>query len=84
MLTGGRGVGLAPLICNPTAHALTHPHTRTHPCRWFCFLTTARWIGFRLDILVALLMSVAPLLMMAVHSSVSPGSAALPPPSPGV
>ncbi|KAL4424666.1 hypothetical protein ABPG77_004473 [Micractinium sp. CCAP 211/92] len=38
---------------------------------WFCFLTTARWIGFRLDILVALLMSVAPLLMMAVHSSLS-------------
>ncbi|KAL4420399.1 hypothetical protein ABPG75_010055 [Micractinium tetrahymenae] len=38
---------------------------------WFCFMTTARWIGFRLDMLVALLMTVAPLLMMAVHGSLS-------------
>ncbi|PRW21108.1 multidrug resistance-associated 1 isoform X3 [Chlorella sorokiniana] len=38
---------------------------------WFCFLTTARWIGFRLDILVGLLMTAAPLLMMAVHGSLS-------------
>jgi hypothetical protein len=37
---------------------------------WFCFLTTARWIGFRLDMLVAILMTVAPLLMMAVHTKV--------------
>ncbi|EFN52562.1 hypothetical protein CHLNCDRAFT_138549 [Chlorella variabilis] len=38
---------------------------------WFCFLTTARWIGFRLDLLVALLMTAAPLLMMAVHDRLS-------------
>ena len=31
----------------------------------------ARWIGFRLDVLVALLMTAAPLLMMAVHDRVS-------------
>lgn len=30
----------------------------------------ARWIGFRLDMLVGLLMTAAPLLMMAVHDSV--------------
>ena len=39
---------------------------------WFCWLTTARWIGFRLDLLVAVLLTVAPLLMMAVHSQLSP------------
>jgi hypothetical protein len=33
----------------------------------------ARWIGFRLDVLVALLMTAAPLLMMALRDSVSDG-----------
>jgi hypothetical protein len=33
-------------------------------------LPAARWIGFRLDLLVALLMTAAPLLMMAVHDQV--------------
>ena len=32
--------------------------------------TAARWIGFRLDLLVSILMTVAPLLMMAVHERV--------------
>jgi len=39
---------------------------------WFSWLTSARWIGFRLDFLVAVLLTVAPLLMMAVHSRLSP------------
>lgn len=39
---------------------------------WFSWLTSARWIGFRLDLLVAVLLTAAPLLMMAVHSRLSP------------
>ncbi|RMZ52713.1 hypothetical protein APUTEX25_000832 [Auxenochlorella protothecoides] len=38
---------------------------------WFVFVTCARWVGFRLDLLVALLMTAAPLLMMGVHDSLS-------------
>lgn len=40
--------------------------------------STARWIGFRLDMLVGLLMTAAPLLMMAVHDSVSRGGLVIP------
>ena len=36
-------------------------------------MSAARWIGFRLDMLVSLLMTAAPLLMMAVHASVGWG-----------
>lgn len=39
---------------------------------WFSWLTTARWIGFRLDLLVAVLLTVSPLLMMSVHDKLSP------------
>jgi ABC-type multidrug transport system fused ATPase/permease subunit len=39
---------------------------------WFCWLTTARWVGFRLDLLVAIVLTVAPLLMMAIHDRLSP------------
>ena len=39
---------------------------------WFSWLTSARWIGFRLDLLVAMVLTVSPLLMMAVHQSLSP------------
>lgn len=39
---------------------------------WFCWITTARWIGFRLDLLVAVVLTVAPLLMVAVHDRLSP------------
>lgn len=39
---------------------------------WFCWLTTARWVGFRLDLLVAIILTVAPLLMMAIHDRLSP------------
>lgn len=34
---------------------------------WFCWMTAARWIGFRLDVLVALLMTAAPLLMVGLR-----------------
>ena len=39
---------------------------------WHAWLTTARWIGFRLDLMVAVLLTVAPLLMMSVHNKLSP------------
>lgn len=39
---------------------------------WHAWLTTARWIGFRLDLMVAILLTVAPLLMMSVHDKLSP------------
>lgn len=34
---------------------------------YFVFVTCARWVGFRMDMLVALLMTAAPLLMMGIH-----------------
>ena len=34
------------------------------------FLLTSRWVGFRLDMLVGVIMTVAPLLMMALHTKV--------------
>lgn len=34
---------------------------------WFSWMTAARWIGFRLDVLVALLMTAAPLLMVGLR-----------------
>jgi ABC-type multidrug transport system fused ATPase/permease subunit len=39
---------------------------------WHAWLTAARWIGFRLDLMVAILLTVAPLLMMSVHDKLSP------------
>ena len=39
---------------------------------WFSWLTSARWIGFRLDFLVAVLLTIAPLLMMSIHDKLSP------------
>ncbi len=35
---------------------------------WFSWMTAARWIGFRLDVLVALLMTSAPLLMVGLQN----------------
>jgi len=39
---------------------------------WHAWLTTSRWIGFRLDLMVAVLLTVAPLLIMSVHDKLSP------------
>lgn len=36
---------------------------------WFSWMCAARWIGFRLDLLVALLMTAAPLLMVGLRDS---------------
>lgn len=38
---------------------------------WLCYVTSSRWLGFRLDFLVAVLMTAAPLLVMAVHQDIS-------------
>lgn len=38
---------------------------------YFVFVTCARWVGIRMDLLVALLMTAAPLLMMGVHDRMS-------------
>ncbi|KDD72696.1 hypothetical protein H632_c3011p0, partial [Helicosporidium sp. ATCC 50920] len=38
---------------------------------YFVYITCARWVGFRLDVIVAALSAVAPLLMMAVHERMS-------------
>jgi hypothetical protein len=44
---------------------------------WFSWLISARWIGFRLDFMVSLLLTAAPLLIVAVHDRVSPRLAGL-------
>ena len=42
----------------------------TNNCAWwYSWLTCARWVGFRLDFIVAILLTGAPLIMMAVHNS---------------
>jgi ABC-type multidrug transport system fused ATPase/permease subunit len=43
----------------------------------FCWLTTARWVGFRLDLMVSLVLTAAPLLVMALRGRISPRLAAL-------
>ncbi|BDA43779.1 probable cystic fibrosis transmembrane conductance regulator [Coccomyxa sp. Obi] len=39
---------------------------------WFAFISTARWIGFRLDAISAVMLTVASILAMAIHDKVSP------------
>jgi ABC-type multidrug transport system fused ATPase/permease subunit len=38
---------------------------------WYCVISSARWIGFRLDTIVAILLTAAPLLIMALRDEVS-------------
>lgn len=38
---------------------------------WYCVISSARWIGFRLDTIVAILLTAAPLLIMALRDDVS-------------
>jgi hypothetical protein len=35
---------------------------------WFAFIATARWIGFRLDFISAVMLTVASILAMAIHN----------------
>lgn len=37
---------------------------------WFAFISTARWIGFRLDAISAVMLTVASILAMAIHDKV--------------
>ncbi len=39
---------------------------------WFAFIATARWIGFRLDAISAVMLTVASILAMAIHDKASP------------
>lgn len=38
---------------------------------WFAFIATARWIGFRLDAISAVMLTVASILAMAIHDKAS-------------
>ena len=43
-------------------------HILTINCSWwFSWITCARWIGFRLDFIVAILLTAAPLIMVGIH-----------------
>ena len=38
---------------------------------WFCFISTSRWIGFRLDTIAAIMLTAGAMLAMAIHNKVS-------------
>ena len=44
---------------------------------WYAFMGTARWVGFRLDLVAAAVLMAASLLIMGIHSRVCPHSRAL-------
>ena len=37
---------------------------------WFCFIASARWIGFRLDLIAAVILTAGAILAMAIHGRV--------------
>ena len=38
---------------------------------WFAFISTARWIGFRLDFISAVMLTAGSILAMAIHDKVA-------------
>ena len=38
---------------------------------WFAFISTARWIGFRLDAISAVMLTAGSILAMAIHDKVA-------------
>jgi hypothetical protein len=38
---------------------------------WFCFISTSRWIGFRLDTIAAIMLTAGAMLAMAIHNKVT-------------